>query len=40
MNKFISYFFKENEKELVQMYGYLLKLAIITVIITMLGVIA
>ena len=40
MNKFISYFFEEDEKELVQIYDYLLKLAIVTAIIAVLGVIA
>lgn len=40
MNKFINYFFEEEEKELIETYGYLLKLAIITVLFIILGVFA
>lgn len=39
MNKIINYFFEEDEKELLQTYSLLIKLGVISAIITMLGVI-
>ena len=40
MNKLIDYFFDKEELELVPIYSLLIKLGLISAIITMLGVIA